>query len=76
MTWLSIIIAAIKLVSAFVGYLERQKLLEAGEAISIQKGLEEANVAVVLAQVARENYRAARDRGDLDPDGDDGFRRD
>lgn len=76
MTWLSLALAAVKAVAALVSFLETRKLLEAGEAQAILRGLETAEKEIRDAMQAREDYRAARRRGDIGPDDDDGYRRD
>ena len=69
----SALLAIIRLIA---DYAVSQKWMDAGTALAIAKGLQDANDAIARAQAARDLVRADLAR---DPDGvlsDDGFRRD
>ena len=57
MTWLSAISAAISLVHALVGWLERSKQIDAALSAAILKGLRESDDAIKLANDARQAVR-------------------
>lgn len=76
MTWLGAIKLGAQLLLTFMQYLQEKKLIEAGEAIAIERGLKQALEAVDAAIKAREEFKKKRETGEIGPDDDDGMRRD
>jgi hypothetical protein len=65
MSWVTILASLLKLAYIVAGMVERNKLLDAGEAIAIRKALEDTNARVEKAHAAR---RAAAASGMRDDD--------
>lgn len=76
MSWLALARLGLAIVLGMVDMLREKRLLEAGEAQAILAGLEQAKEAIDAAIKAREDYRRARERGDIGDHDDDGYRRD
>lgn len=53
MTWLAALKALLSLASAVASYLAAKRLVDAGEAEAVAKGLREAHDAIARAQAAR-----------------------
>lgn len=76
MTPLGWVKLGLSLLLKLISFLQERKLLAAGEATAIVNGLKIADQEVDNAMQAREDFKAARERGDIGPDDDDGYRRD
>ena len=75
MTWISIVLALIKVASAIVQWRSNQKLMDAGAAKEILQSLENASAATEKGRNAR---KASNSDAELHPDrvhDDDGFKR-
>lgn len=59
-----------------IRFLQTKQLLDAGEARAIAEGLDRSQEECDAAIKAREDFAHARERGDIGPDDDDGYRRD
>jgi hypothetical protein len=75
-TWLTIARLILSAVSSIVNMLREKQLIEAGEAQAILAGIKQAQEAIDAAVKARQDYRRARERGDIGDHDDDGYRRD
>lgn len=76
MTLLTLVRLGLSILSGIVNMLKEKRLLEAGEAQAILAGLQQAREAVDAAIKGRQDYRRARERGDIGDHDDDGYRRD
>ena len=75
MSWLSLLLALIKLLSLFTNYAREKKLITAGEAAFIADALREQAADVEIGKAAR-NAQRERDAGGVPDDEHDPFRRD
>lgn len=75
MNWIGLALAAIKTVSALVGWLQSRQLLDAGAAREALAALEVANAAVEKGRKARADTRADLERNPERLRDDDGFKR-
>lgn len=74
MSWLSLLLALLKMAQSLFDYVERNKLLDAGGARAIQEQMEELNGRVKKALAARDAVARDADAGKLHDD--DGYRKD
>jgi hypothetical protein len=75
-TWLTIARLILSAASSIINMLREKQLIEAGEAQAILAGINQAREAIDAAIKARQDYRRARERGDIGDHDDDGYRRD
>lgn len=74
-TVISLLSAVFAVAKWLVGYLEKQKWIEAGAAEAVLKGIKDADEAIAAAQQARENVRSELNRNPGGLRNDDGFKR-
>lgn len=73
---LTIVSALLSIIKLFATYATNQKLMDAGTAAAIAKGLQDANDAIAKANAARELVRAANNNDPSTIMSDDEFKRD
>ena len=71
MTWLSLILGLVKLVNGIMAHIERQRLIQAGEAAAINRALLLLEGRVRAARKARENVDSSEGAIGSDPDNRD-----
>ena len=74
MSMLSLLVNLLKLATGLFNYIERNQLMNAGEARALQAQMEELNVRVTKAIEARDAVIRVSNNGGLRDD--DGYRRD
>ena len=74
-TIISLLSAVFAVAKWLVGYLEKQKWIDAGAAEATLKGLQEADEAIAAANQAREIVRSELNRNPEKLRDDDGFQR-